>query len=192
MSEEKVKITPWGNAGMDPSFVDRRLYNTAYGVYAHSAKIPASQEEHRCMRDSVIRRMRLAAGLEPGVEFLPLDPKVTAPRVVDGVTIYDVSIETLPGLRLTGNFFTPEHFSGKLPAILCPHGHWTTGRVCHKASGGVIMRCMEFARLGFAVFAYDMIGYNDNNDIPHYWKQETREKAYFNGVSTLVCRLPTA
>lgn len=184
MSEEKVKIAPWGNAGMDPSFVDRRLYNTSYGVFAHEAKIPASQEEHRCLKDSVVRRMRLAAGLEPGVEFLPLDPKVTSPRVVDGVTIYDVSIETLPGLRLTGNFFTPEHFTGKLPAILCPHGHWATGRVCHKASGGVIMRCMEFARLGFAVFAYDMVGYNDNNDIPHYWQRETREKAYFNGVST--------
>ena len=184
MSEEQIKIVPWGIAGNDPSFADRRYFETQYGVFPYKANIPRSQEEHRAMRDSVIRRVRLSAGLEPGVEFLPFEPKVTSPRNVDGVTISDVAIETLPGLRLTGNFFTPEHFTGKLPAILCPHGHWATGRVCHKASGGVIMRCMEFARLGFAVFAYDMVGYNDNNDIPHYWQRETREKAYFNGVST--------
>ena len=184
MSEEKVNVAPWGIAGNDPSFVDRRISQTEYGVYAYTAKIPANQEEHRAMRDSVIRRMRLSAGLEPAVEFPPLEPKVTNPRNVDGVTISDVAIETLPGLKLTGNFFTPEKFTGKLPAILCPHGHWTTGRVCHKATGGVIMRCMELARLGFAVFAYDMVGYNDNNEIPHRWRdKETRLKAYFDGIS---------
>ena len=183
MSEEKVKVLPWVFAGKDPSFVDRRYYETEYGIYPYAARIPASQEEHRTFRDSVTRRMLLSAGLLPGVEFLPLEPKVTAPRVVDGVTIYDVVIETLPGLKLTGNFFTPETFSGKLPAILCPHGHWNKGRVDHKPTGGVIMRCMELARLGFAVFAYDMIGYNDNNDIPHRWEKEPRLKAYFDGIS---------
>ena len=183
MSEEKVKVIPWVIAGKDPSFADRRYFETEYGVYPYAAKIPANQEEHRCMRDSVIRRVRLSAGLEPGVEFPPLEPKVTSPRNIDGVTISDVEIQTLPGLRLTGNFFTPEKFSGKLPAILCPHGHWNKGRVDHKPTGGVIMRCMELARLGFAVFAYDMIGYNDNNDMPHRWEKEPRLEAYFNGVS---------
>ena len=183
MSEEKVIVAPYEFIGNSAAFVDPRLTQADYGVAACKAKIPANQEEHRCMRDSVIRRMRLSAGLEPAVEFPPLKPKVTNPRNVDGVTISDVAIETLPGLKLTGNFFTPEKFSGKLPAILCPHGHWSTGRVCHKATGGVIMRCMELARLGFAVFAYDMIGYNDNNDMPHRWAKEPRLKAYFNGIS---------
>ena len=183
MSEEKVKVIPWEYGAKQASFADRRYFETEYGVYPYAAKIPANQEEHRCMRDSVIRRVRLSAGLEPGVEFLPLEPKVTAPRNVDGVTITDVEIQTLPGLRLTGNFFTPEKFTGKLPAILCPHGHWNKGRVDHKPTGGVIMRCMELARLGFAVFAYDMIGYNDNNDMPHRWQKEPLLEAYFNGVS---------
>ena len=185
MSEEKIKINPWeGIAGANPSFADRRYFETEYGIFPYAARIPASQEEHRAMRDSVIRRMRLSAGLLPQVEFPPLEPKVTNPRNIDGVTISDVEIRTLPGLRLTGNFFTPEKFTGKLPAILCPHGHWAKGRVDHKPTGGVIMRCMVLARLGFAVFAYDMIGYNDNNDMPHSWKQkEERLEAYFNGVS---------
>ena len=183
MSEEQIKIAPWGIAGNDPSFADRRYFETQYGVFPYKANIPRSQEEHRAMRDSVIRRVRLSAGLEPGVEFLPFEPKVTSPRNVDGVTISDVAIETLPGLRLTGNFFTPEKFTGKLPAILCPHGHWVKGRVDHKPTGGVIMRCMELARLGFAVFAYDMIGYNDNNAMPHRWEREAYREACFNGVS---------
>ena len=183
MSEEKVRVTPWMIIGDNPAFVDRRLWQTEYTLSALSAKIPANQEEHRAMRDSVIRRLRLSAGLEPAVEFLPLEPQVTSPRNIDGVTVSDVVIQTLPGLKLTGNFFTPEHFSGKLPAILCPHGHWSTGRVCHEEAGGVIMRCMELARLGFAVFAYDMIGYNDNNELFHRWKKEPLLKAYFNGVS---------
>lgn len=183
MSEEKIKVIPYNTAGTNPSFVDRRYYQTEYGVFAHAARIPANQEQHRCLQDSVARRLRLSAGLEPGVEFLPLDPKVVSRGVTDGVRIYDVAVETLPGLKLTGNFFTPAEFSGKLPAILCPHGHWQTGRVFHGPDGGVIMRCMELARLGFAVFAYDMVGYNDNNEIPHHWNPEALRKGALNGLS---------
>lgn len=184
MNEEKPHVMPYGFGENYDSYMDRRLFNTEFGVFAKKAAIPVSQEQHRCLRDSVCRRIRLSAGLEPGIEFLPLDPHVTSPRVIDGVTISDVEIHTLPGLRLTGNFFLPEKFSGKLPGILCPHGHWPAGRVHHAPNGGVIMRCMELARLGFAVFAYDMVGYNDNNDIPHRdWDPATVRSCYHNGIS---------
>ena len=46
------------------------------------------------------------------------------------------------------------------------------------------MRCFQFARLGFAVFSYDMIGYNDNNDFNHFWSNQLRRKCDLFGVST--------
>ena len=181
--KEKVVVRPYEFDGRSPECADRRFFTTEFGIFAHAARMPRNQEEHRCLRDAAIRRLRLSAGLEPGIDFLPLKPQVTSPRVIDGVTVYDVEIATLPGLKLTGNFFTPARFSGKLPAILCPHGHWRNGRVHHAPNGGVIMRCMEFARLGFAVFAWDMVGYNDCNEIPHRWEYDDRRRGYFNGIS---------
>lgn len=183
MDQERPRVIPYGFGENYESFMDRRLFNTEFGVFAHKATVPESQEQHRCLCDRVRRRIRLSAGLEPGIDFLPLDPQVTSPRVIDGVVISDVVIHTLPGLRLTGNLFMPEHFSGKIPGLLCPHGHWQSGRVHHAKDGGVIMRCMELARLGFAVFAYDMLGYNDNNSIPHRWDIGTCRKNYHYGIS---------
>ena len=183
MSSERPPVVPYGFGENYESCMDRRLFNTEFGSFAHEAGIPASQEQHRSLRDSVVRRIRLSAGLEPGIDFLPLEPEITSLRSIDGVAVSNVVIRTLPGLRLTGNLFMPEHFSGKLPGVLCPHGHWPNGRVHHAPDGGVVMRCMELARLGFAVFAYDMVGYNDNNDIPHRWDTAMRRENYHYGIS---------
>lgn len=163
---------------------DRRLFDVGHFYQAKKNYIPETLSEHRARREEVIRRIKLAAGLNP-MPYLPKNPsQVSLSAVYENVLIYNVEIETLPGLRLTGNFFVPENADKKLPGILCPHGHWEFGRVHHDERGGVVMRCFEFARLGFAVFAYDMVGYNDCNDLPHSFGIELKAYADLYGVST--------
>ncbi len=170
--------------GQTPLTVDRRLVTANHIVFPQKARVPSTLSEHRAYRAEVVRRLRLAAGFEPGIVFSKFEPEMKNRRIHERVAIYDVDIETLPGLRLTGNMFFPENFSGKLPALLCPHGHWKNGRVHHEERGGVIMRCLQFARMGFAVFAYDMLGYNDNNDMPHAFGRELKRSADLYGVSS--------
>ena len=168
----------------NPVWVDRRLVSSLHLQSAVAEFVPATLEEHRARREFVRRRLLLSAGLVPKVE-LPDNPvKVSEPKIYCGVAIKDVSVETLPGVKLTGSLFMPEKITAPIPGILCPHGHWNTGRIHHAPNGGVVMRCFELARLGFAVFAYDMIGYNENNDFPHSWKGELKRRGDLAGVST--------
>ena len=78
-------------------------------------------------------------------------------------TIEKVVLETFPGFTLSGNLYRPANRSGKVPAILCPHGHWEDGRV----NPEVQQRCIRWAKLGCVVFLYDMVGYNDSKPFKH-------------------------
>lgn len=170
--------------GQNPVWIDRRLISFNHCNYANEAFVPKTLEEHRARCEFVRRRLLLSAGLNPDVK-LPENPAViSGGKLYHGVIIKDVSIETMPGLKLTGSLFMPENIGSKIPGLLCPHGHWKDGRVHHAPNGGVAMRCFELARLGFAVFAYDMIGYNENNDFPHSWDEELRRRGDIAGIST--------
>ena len=168
----------------NPVWVDRRLFSFNHCNFANEVFVPKTLEEHRGRCAFVRRRLLLSAGLNPDVR-LPQNPAaVSEGKVYNGVVIKEVVIETMPGLKLTGSLFLPEKVDSPLPGLLCPHGHWSTGRIHHAPNGGVVMRCFELARLGFAVFAYDMIGYNDNNDFPHSWSEDLRKKGDLAGIST--------
>ena len=167
-----------------PIWVDRRLVSFNFCDWAQEEFIPSSLEEHRSRCDFVKRRLLLSAGLVPELKIPQNAPQISDGKLYHGVIIKDVSIETMPGLRLTGSLFLPEKAQFPVPGILSPHGHWQNGRVHHAENGGVVMRCFELARLGFAVFAYDMIGYNENNDLPHSWQIDFKRRADVAGVST--------
>ena len=167
-----------------PVWVDRRLISFNHCQFASEVYVPRTLEEHRARCEFVRRRLLLSAGLAPDVKLPDNPARVSEGKNYCGVVIKEVEIVTMPGLRLTGSLFLPENISSPVPGLLCPHGHWSSGRVHHAANGGVVMRCFELARLGFAVFAYDMIGYNDNNDFPHSWDEQLRRRGDVAGIST--------
>ncbi len=169
--------------GDSPVTIDRRLLVTTYNSFATEAFVPQTLEEHRARCAWVRERLLLSAGLKPALDIPVGKIWIGEGRKYQNIIIKPVSIESLPGLKLTGSLFLQEDLASPVPGILCPHGHWQQGRVHHAPNGGVVKRCCEMARLGFAVFAYDMIGYNDCNDFPHRWQGELKRKGDLAGIS---------
>lgn len=114
-----------------------------------------------------------SAGLLPLPERTPLNAVVFDEQTHADVTVAKVYFESLPGFLVTGNLYKPIG-PGPFPAILSPHGHWTYGRLENTELASVPGRAINLARLGFVVFTYDMIGYNDSRQLPH-WNSDTGE-----------------
>lgn len=113
-------------------------------------------------------QMLVALGLWPMPLKTPLHPQVYGMLKRDGYTIEKVVLETLPGFTLSGNLYRPAKPAGKIPGLLCPHGHWSDGRV----NPEVQQRCIRWAKLGAAVFMYDMAGYNDSKPFTHAFQND--------------------
>ncbi|MFI5460979.1 MAG: alpha/beta hydrolase family protein, partial [Isosphaerales bacterium] len=124
---------------------------------------PATALAWRDRAEHVREQMRVALGLWPMFPRTPLYPKIYGKLDRGDYTIEKVVLETFPGFTLSGNLYRPATRSGKVPGILCPHGHWADGRV----NPEVQQRCIRWAKLGCAVFLYDMVGYNDSKPFTH-------------------------
>lgn len=108
-----------------------------------------------------------AAGLLPMPDKAPLNPRVAKRIEHQDYTIESVALETMPGFYLGGNLYRPKGRSGKFPAVMIPHGHWTYGRLENSENCSTPEEGINMARQGYVVFAYDMVGYNDTDQTPH-------------------------
>ena len=59
--------------------------------------------------------------------------------------------------------------------MVSPHGHWHYGRLENQQLVSVPSRCINLALQGFVVFTYDMVGYNDTNQIQHHWGSQLQD-----------------
>ena len=108
-----------------------------------------------------------AAGLLPLASRPPVRGRTVWSAGRNGVIVEAVLLETLPGFYVGGNVYRPAAPSGRLPAVLSPHGHWKHGRIENLSSYSVPALGFNLARQGYFVFAWDMVGYNDTMQVPH-------------------------
>jgi len=128
----------------------------------HFASVDAWKPRAQYLREHVLA----SAGLVPLPEKTPLRPTVFGEVRRADYSVSKVYFESLPGFFVTGNLYRPLR-DGPFPAILSPHGHWAYGRLENTAINSGPGRAINLARQGFVVFTYDMVGYNDSQQVPH-------------------------
>jgi dienelactone hydrolase len=102
--------------------------------------------------------------LSPFPRRTPLNPIYTPVRKFDGYTVENVAIETLPGVYLCGSLYRPSKGKGPFPAVLSPHGHFSStdmnqyGRYRPEQQ----YRCAMLARMGAVVFSYEMFAWGES------------------------------
>jgi len=86
---------------------------------------------------------------------------------MDGYTVENIAIEGISGTYITGNLYKPDTITGRVPAILSPHGHWYYPGNYGRFRANFQKRCAALAKMGAIVFAYDMVGYGENYQFNH-------------------------
>jgi len=148
---------------------------------------PCESPEAWAKRSERVRRQLLVAtGLWPMPTKTPSHAVVHGKVDRDEYTVEKVYFESFPGHFVTGNLYRPKGRRGRLPAVLCPHGHWANGRFYDAGESKVReqiekgaekfeiggrhplqARCVQLARMGCVVFHYDMVGYADSKQLVH-------------------------
>lgn len=128
------------------------------------AKKISNPEAWEQRRTAVRQGILEGAGLHPLPRRTPLNPLRHSRRSHPGYTVENVALETAPGLFLCGNLYLPSNPPESMAAILCPHGHARDPNYTKEGRLRPEMqyRCATLARMGAAVFSYDMVGYSDS------------------------------
>ena len=165
------------SAPPSPALREQRNLNTSYFPFAPVK----SKEEWAVRRAEVLQRTLVACGLWPLPEKTPLNAVIHGRVDREEYTVDRVFFESVPGHYVTGSLYLPKNPPAKMPAILCPHGHWANGRFLevseanakrdisigaerfeNAARSPLQARCVQLARMGCAVFHYDMLGNADS------------------------------
>jgi dienelactone hydrolase len=78
-------------------------------------------------------------------------------------TVENVALETAPGFFVCGNLYLSTQRQ-KMPVMLCTHGHWPGKSFTEhgRFQDAMQSRCATLARMGCAVFAWDMVGHGES------------------------------
>jgi hypothetical protein len=115
------------------------------------------------IREGILR----GAGLSPMPEKCALKPIVHSKRQHKGYTVENLAFESLPGFFVTGNLYRPRGSKGPFAGILCPHGHFRDPNDFGRFRKDMQKRCATLARMGAVVFAYDMVGWGESDQVNH-------------------------
>ncbi len=124
-----------------------------------------SAEEWKRRAASLRLQVQIACGLFPPLPRRPLNPRRLVCYEDDEVIVERVAFESFPNFFVTGNLYRPKRGKPPYPSVLHPHGHvpQPEGRLNERER----IRAMAMAKLGFIVFAYDMVGYGDQFQVVH-------------------------
>jgi len=106
--------------------------------------------------------IRHGAKLEDLPQRCALNPIRNNKHTYADYTVENVAFESLPGFYVTGNLYLPKNFNGKIAGVVSPHGHWPNLADYGRYRNDVQYRCATLAKMGAAVFTYDMLGYGES------------------------------
>jgi dienelactone hydrolase len=157
---------------------------TLNGYFPFTPSATRQQWEQRAER--LRRQLLVATGLWPMPTRTPANAVIHGTVERDGYSVAKVYLESFPGHFVTGNLYRPTGRSGPLAGVLCPHGHWPSGRFYDAGEAALRKsiaagaerfdpsgryplqaRCVQLARMGCMVFHYDMVGYADSVQLQH-------------------------
>ena len=153
-------------------------------------EVPDDLKSWQRRRTQLQNHLLVNLGLWPLPEKTPLKPVIHGKLVFEDYSVEKVFFQSMPGFYVTGNLYRPLAKKNRetklMPAVLCPHGHWSNGRFMFandattkqqlgkkaerfeaNARSPLQARCAGLARRGCVVFHYDMIGYADSQQIPY-------------------------
>jgi hypothetical protein len=179
IAADAPRVLPAGRLPDDSRLGPLKTYND-YFPYTPSVSVEAWQQR----ADYVRRQILVATGLWPMPTKTPAHAVIHGRVDRDGYTVEKVYFESYPGFFVTGSLYRPKGKSGKLPGVLCPHGHWPNGRFNEDSVKNVRenivngaerfevggryplqSRCVTLCRMGCVVLHYDMVGYADSQQI---------------------------
>jgi hypothetical protein len=130
-------------------------------------------------RSDLLKLLRFWAG--PDLRNPEAAVHVTAEHHYQGFKVQNIALETLPGFYVAGNLYIPDG-EGPFPAVLHPHGHWSTGRFVDDSVASVPGRCINLALRGYVSLSYDMVGYGDTKQLGHRFATDDVEASAW-GIS---------
>jgi dienelactone hydrolase len=145
---------------------------------------PKSVQEWEPRRDFVRRQLLVSQGLWPMPTKSPLNAVIHGKIDQGDYTVEKVYFESAPGFFVTGNLYRPKHITGKVPAIVFPHGHWTDARFLFQPDkfvreeiatgqerfeqGGhsrFQSMCVQLARMGCIAWQIDALSDSDSKQL---------------------------
>ena len=149
----------------------QNLCQGAYWTEAEAALVMDSlAQTWSSKKDWENRKKQIVSQMKKGLQWDRIknekwnrNVRISAPVALEGYTVQSLAIESLPGFYLTGNLYLPTNSTKPFAGILSPHGHFQEARF----SKDVQIRCAQLAKMGAAVFMYDMVGYTESTPINH-------------------------
>ena len=172
--------------GISQTVSDPRIYQTrnVHTVYTFPGYTKA---EWMAKAAELREHILVSNGLTPMPEKTPLNAHVFGRIEREDYSVEKVYFEAYPGFFTTGNLYRPKEKKGPFPGIVSPHGHWGRGRLENSEAGSVPGRCINFAKQGYVIFSYDMVGRVDSGEqIDHAYGGE-REALW--GLSLMALQL---
>ena len=142
---------------------------------------PKSVQEWEPRRDFVQRQLTISQGLWPMPTKTPLNAVIHGKIDQGDYTVEKVYFESAPGFFVTGNLYRPKNISGKVPAVVFPHGHWADARFVNQSDkfvreeiatgqerfeqGGrsrFQSMCVQLARMGCVAWQIDALSDSDS------------------------------
>lgn len=137
------------------------------------AEAYATPEAWDARREAIRGHILKTLGLAELSRDEPPKAVFSGARGYDGYAVENVALETAPGVFLCGSLYVPVNAEGekpeKMPAMLCPHGHFeghtpaALGEGWGRYREEQQVRCAMLAKMGVLVFSYDMFAWGESS-----------------------------